>query len=562
MEFQNILTNLSQAADDIVRYEIIKKLDDRDILKLATLNKQNYISDTLWFKILKDKCGGLYKDYNSIDEFNTYNHTTYTRYKEAIIDGIRLTTEVKIIRGMVDLMWINFNKRDIDNYSRLLTYLSYMPQYTLERLKKVLDKAQIGSILTKQHKYDQAYEYFNNANISISNCYIYFDLLYTAEYMHENVMERYKDELRNIYEYYRAWSDNATFEDKLKYGRFKYITEDVDYINGDILVKGIKAALVREDEDIYAFIDRYNQLIHLTSKQFIKVAKYIDDRQILNILLQHTDIDSDVIKWCMYDEKLLNMLSKMVDMYVEDIVDDDLIDVTRLVDAGFKLRSNEIVVRGYVLYPPKQYNKQDFIIVTEEGYIELSDDYYVYMLNRYRNFLLHKDMDIYATRKFMKYIIRLYRFDNEIIHKLINKFIVYSDKYVAQYIMIKTNLRSELGKIINIDRDDIHREYIRNSILKEITKRVNIKYIEYINFNYTYIRDEIINILLECENLSIYKPLLLFQTLVKNKSIRNMISQIRNIYQIKLEACDKNRAYPLQYIGEILNVDFNTFINT
>jgi len=161
MEFQNILTNLSYAADDLIRYELLKKLSDKDILKLATLTKKPYISDMLWRKILYDKCGGFCKEYTSIEDFNYYNRTSYNTWKDAIIDGYRLSFSDRIKRHMADLMWINFDVDFIYGDSSLLVYISEMPDCVLNRLKKVLNDMYMGSILAKQRKYDQAYRYFS-----------------------------------------------------------------------------------------------------------------------------------------------------------------------------------------------------------------------------------------------------------------------------------------------------------------------------------------------------------------------------------------------------------------
>ena len=515
MEFQNILTNLSYAADDLIRYELLKKLSDEDILKLATLTKKPYISDTLWRKILYDRCGGFCKEYTSIEDFNYYNRTSYNTWKDAIIDGFRLSVSDRIKRYMADLMWINFDVKVIYDDSSLLVYISKMPDCVLDRLKKVLNDTYMGSILAKQRKYDQAYRYFSRYTSEIS-CNVNFDLLYTKQLMND--------------------VDNMNFVNKLRYGRFKYINEEVDRLYMWLLVDGIEYAIVREDnyDDIYNFLDRYKQLIHFDSTQFTDICEYTDNRQLLYKLLQYTDIDGDVIKYCMYDKELLNMLNKMVDIYIEDIVGYDLIDISKLLDAGFKLRGDKLVVDGYILYPPQEYDKEDF---------DSTYDYVRYMIGHSRDFVMNMTRDYYID-EFVDDIVMLYRFDNILIHKL----------NFSSELMLRTNFRSEI-----YTNSPIYIEYLNE--LKDLTKRVNIKYFNNIIIDTTddYTNSEIVETVLYCEYSSIYKPMILLKALVKNQNIRDVLYNIEDVelYRLKSYACDIKTAYPLQYLGDIINVNFS-----
>jgi hypothetical protein len=515
MEFQNILTNLSYAADDLIRYELLKKLSDKDILKLATLTKKTYISDILWRKILYDKCGGFCKEYTSIEDFNYYNRTSYNTWKDAIIDGFRLSVSDRIKRHMADLMWINFDINVIYGDSSLLVYISEMPDCVLNRLNKVLNDTYMGSILAKQHKYDEAYRYFSGYT-SETSCNVNFDLLYTKQLIHDDV-------------------DNMSFVNKLKYGRFKYINEKVDRLDMWLLVKGIQCAIVREDnyDDIYNFLDRYNQLIRFDCIQFSDICEYTDNRQLLYKLLQYTDIDGHVIKWCMYDRELLSKLNEMVDIYIEDIVENDLIDISKLLDAGFKLRGDELVVDGYILYPPQNYDKEDF-----DSYY----DYVRYMIGHSRDFVMNMTREYYIE-EFVDDIVMLYRFDIMLIHAL----------NFSNELMLRTNFRSEI-----YTNSPIYINYLNE--LKVLTERVNIKYFNNTIIDTTdYANSKIVETLLYCESVSIYKPMILLKALVKNQNIRDVLYNIEDVelYRLKSYACDIKTAYPLQYIGDIIGVNFS-----
>jgi tetratricopeptide (TPR) repeat protein len=545
----NLLTNLSYYAGDVLSDEIMNKMDNNDLVSLAISDID--IDDSIWYRVLKHKCGGFNYDYReNIDEFNRYNNTDFESWREAFLGAYYTSADHAIMSGMIDIMWFNFNPNVVNDY--ILIYLAKMPERNIQRLKKLLNDTQIGSLLTKLKRYDEAYEYFNRTqDINRFDFDKYYDLSVTAENVNENILDNYVEDFGDMYEYYRAWSDNATFEDKLKYGRFRYINEEVDNIDGDMFVKGIKAAIVREEEDIYAFIDRYNQLINLTPDQLIEICKYTDDEQLLTMLLQRTDIDIDVIKWCMYDKKLLNTLSKIVDMYVEDIIDDELIDVTKLVDAGFKLRSNEIVVRGYVLYPPKQYSSKDF---------KNEQEYKQYMIHRDRQFVM--DMNVEDIKLYMHYIVRLYRFDNEVIHKLVSKMITDNDGDINRLgyrLMIETNFRSEPN--LTIENDPMYKSY-DISILEYIVRRVNIRYLRNIKIKINYGVIENFKIILKCENSSIYRPMLLLSTLVENRDIYNMLQVDHRYYWLLKGMVARNnlRAEPLQYIGTLLGVDFTTVL--
>jgi len=159
-------------------------------------------------------------------------------------------------------------------------------------------------------------------------------------------------------------------------------------------------------------------------------------------------------------------------------------------------------------------------------------------------------------------IVEMYRFDNELIHELVERLNEYNEYYYSQYLMYNTRYRSEIiddKLVLNIYVDEL-RNIINDNLLKSITQSVNIKYLKDINFNDIY-EYEIVEKLLECENESIYEPMELLDKLLQNKSIRSMLNKvdiddIRSLYELKRTACIDNRTYPLQYIGQILGVDF------
>ena len=546
---EDILNKLIRSSDDVMRYEIIKNLKDEDVLSLAKVIKA---TDTFWYKILKDKCGGLYKEYSNIEEFNKYNHTNYKTYREALIGGYELDMEYKIRHRMIDLMWLNLNRIDDD----LLVYISRMPQYTLNKLIKMkkLTVEQIGSILTKQGNYDEAYEYFKkgSSKVSYRDYEVFFDLAYIVEIkMDKHINNKYLNRIRE--------SDEATLNDKLKYGRF-YAIGDNEF--GNITSSGIIKSIVREDDrdDIYRFIERNADRINIDLSDFVKILSYTDDVELLSRLLDFVNIDDYIIRYCMCDERLLNIVYDRVGnyIYVEDIVDENLLDVSKLIDVGFKVKGSKIVVRGYQLYPPVEYDIDDFD--------ELAD-YLEYKIYRDKNFVLqlYKYVDDISTPDFMwliLQIVEMYRFDNELIHELVERLNEYNEYYYSQYLMYNTRYRSEIiddKLVLNIYVDEL-RNIINDNLLKSITQSVNIKYLKDINFNDIY-EYEIVEKLLECENESIYEPMELLDKLLQNKSIRSMLNKvdiddIRSLYELKRIACIDNRTYPLQYIGQILGVDF------
>jgi len=553
---EDILNKLIRSSDDVMRYEIIKNLKDEDVLSLAKVIKA---TDTFWYKILKDRCGGLYKEYRDIEEFNKYNHTNYNTYREALIGGYELDTDYKIRHHMIDLMWLNLNRI----YDDLLVYISGMPQYTLNKLIKMnkLTVEQIGSILTKQGNYDEAYEYFKkgSSKLSDSNYEVFFDLAYIVEIkMDKHIKNKY---LNRIRDYYRVWSDEATLDDKLKYGRF-YAIGDNEF--GNITSSGIIKSIVREDDldDIYRFIERNADRINLDLSDFVKILSYTDNVELLSRLLEYVNIDDYIVRCCMCDERLLNIVYDRVGnyIYVEDIVDENLLDVSKLIDVGFKVKGSKIIVRGYQLYPPVEYDINDFDEIA---------DYLEYKIYRDKNFVLqlYKYVDDITMSDFMwliLHIVQMYRFDNQLIHELVERLNESNAYYYSQYLMYSTRYRSEIiddKLLLNIYVDEL-RNLINDNLLKSITQSVNIKYLKDVNFNDIY-EDDIIEKLLECENESIYKPMELLDVLLQNKSIRTMLNKVdiensRSLYELKKTACIKNRTYPLQYIGQILGVDFLT----
>lgn len=548
-------------------YDKLVKLNNSELIKLAETDKN--ISDDVWYKLLSNRCGGLYKDYISVNEFNILNgDTKYNNYREAFIGAYNTSTKDAIKRKMIDIMWFNFDVKVVKEDDELLIYLSQMPRYTFNRLVSVLDNDRLGSIMAKQYNYDEALEYFEKGSGDIDKLghNIFFDLSQAVE-------ETTDKKLDIIYDRYRAWSNRAKFEDKLRYGRFSIISDKVDKIDIDLLVKGIKRMIVREDDYsyLYNFMKKYTSLIRFTPKQFIKISKYTDDIELLTKILQHTDIDPEVIKWCMYDVDLLKEIRAIIGdkYYIEDIVEDEPIDVYTLKRANFSSKDS------------------NFDIVLTEEDKEDFDYYNLYMLHRDREFVMNK-LDEESIVKYMYYIVRLYRFDTELIHTLILRLKGILPSTIklggitaynvenkpmllqAQKLMVHTNFRSEIDTniILNIYEDQLVRDKRGKSIIEYICKRVNIKYIENVDFHDTY-RDEyygtLIHYLLLCENSSIYRPMVLLEALVQNKSIYNTlhkdirtddIDQYWRYIKMFILEYKLLRAYPLQYIGDILGVDF------
>jgi len=539
MESNNLLYKLSEYETNVI-LKVIDRLSLEDIYNLATLSKYSHISDDIWYEIIKKRCGyknKLYKIYYDITEFNRYNNTNYTSWRDAYIDAYRLSAVSMIRLGMIDLMWLKFNVDKLDN--DMLIYLAKYPKYTFDRLEDILISNNLGSILTKQYNYDRAFEYYFNRDGKV-DYNIEYDILLTAEHINELNMSRYKaDYIHDLYEEHRG---NIDYIGKIANGWFNMIDEDeVEELDVDMVVSGIIKSVVREDklEYIHKFLDRYMDNEVFDGEQLYKILKYIDNTSLLSHILEYGYIDIYVIKWCMYNMKLLKKISSIVDMYVEDIADNELIDVVRLVNAGFKRRSDKVIVRGYLLYPPRKYTKSDF---------KKEEDYDMYMLHRDREYVMNMDID--KIVEYMYYIVRLYRFDIEVIHKLIRRLYDSGDRINSYKLMNKTNFRSELNDI-RID------EYHIN-ILEDIVKKINIKYIKNIRIIHNK-QDNIpliIETLINCELSSIYKPMILLKALIRNKYILSN-SKSLNSY-IKSFICNKEfkRAYPLQYIGDIFNINF------
>jgi len=541
MKSRNLLYKLSEYEPDVI-LKIIDKLSLEDIYNLATLSKYSHISDDIWYEIIKRRCGyknKLYKLYYDITEFNRYNNTDYTSWRDAYIDAYRLSAVSMIRLGMIDLMWLKFDINVVDD--NVLIYLAKYPKYTFDRLKDILNRDNLGSILTKQYNYDRAFEYYFNRDEEV-DYNIEYDILLTAERINERNMNRYKADY--VYDLYEDHRGNIDYIGKIANGWFNMIDEDeVEELDVDMVVSGINKCIVREDnlEQIHKFLDRHMNNEVFDSRQLIKILKYTDNTSLLSHILEYGYIDVEVINWCMYDMELLKKISSLVtDIYVEDITDEELIDVDKLIDAGFKRRSDKVVVRGYLLYPPRKYTKSDF---------KKEKDYDIYMLHRDREYVMN--MDIHKIVVYMYYIIRLYRFDIEVIHKLVRRLYDSGDKINSYTLMIKTNFRSELNDI------RIDERYI--DILKDVVKKINIKYIKNIHIIYNNKQHNIpliIQTLINCELASIYKPMILLKALIRNKYILSNIKSLSSY--IKSFICNKEfkRAYPLQYIGDIFNINF------